>query len=88
MWVPLHDHRAGLDVREERGRDGCVIPEEIALRDAEVGPERLPQVRKTHQCAARLDFGVVGVRRNQRERLLTRRHYRGYNAAARRASGA
>ena len=42
--VSLHHHGARLDVGQQRRRDRRVIPEEIALRDAQVGPERLAQV--------------------------------------------
>jgi hypothetical protein len=56
-------------------RDRRVVPEEIALGDPEVGPERLSQVGEAHNAVADAHFDVVYVREDERTDLLrTRRH--------------
>ena len=42
--VPLHHHRAVADVRQQDRRDVGVVLDQVALGDAELGPEQLVEV--------------------------------------------
>ena len=42
--VALHHHRAVADVRQQHRRDVGVVLDQIALGDAELGPERLARL--------------------------------------------
>ena len=39
--IALHHHRAVAEVRQQHGRHVRVVLEQVALRDPELGPERL-----------------------------------------------
>ncbi len=42
--IPLHHHRAVLDVRQERPGDVRVVLEQVAFGQAQLGPEHLAEV--------------------------------------------
>src|SRR3712207_6888816 len=46
--VALHDERAVLEVGQDDGRDLVVVPDEVALRVAVLGPVGALQVRQRH----------------------------------------
>ena len=48
VGIALHHHRPIAQVRQERGSDVGVVLEEIALGQAELGPEDLAQVGELH----------------------------------------
>ena len=65
--------RAVADVgQQDRGHDG-VIAEEVALRDALVGPEDFPEVRQLDGAPPDVDLGVVDVARDLHGRGDARR---------------
>ena len=62
MRIAPHDHRAVADVREEHARDRDVVTDQIALRDAELGPEGLVQVGDALLLPVDLDDRVAPLR--------------------------
>ena len=48
--VALHHHRAVAQVRQQHGRDVGVVLEQVALGDAQLGPEQLAQVGERAPC--------------------------------------
>jgi hypothetical protein len=48
-------------MRKEPGRDVGVVLEEVALGQAELGPEELLEIRKTDGAGRETDLDVVGV---------------------------
>lgn len=52
LRIAFHDHGAASQVRQEDGRDGGVIREQLSLGDAQGSPEWLLQIREPHLAAA------------------------------------
>jgi hypothetical protein len=57
--IALHHHRTIDEVRQERRCDVGVILQEIALGQAELGPEDLAQIGETHFARTDCDFAVL-----------------------------
>ena len=58
--IPLHDHRAIADVRQEHRGDVRVVLNQIAFRDAEVRPEQLVEVGQPDFAAFDRQDGMAG----------------------------
>ena len=63
--VALHDHSAVAQVGEEHRRDRHVVADEVALREAEVGPEDLAEIGEPDLAVADGDGRVVDVGRDE-----------------------
>src|SRR6185436_18626634 len=62
--VALHHHRPVDEMRQQPLRHVRVVLQQIALRDAELLPERLAQVRQPHLTLAELQDDLVDVGRD------------------------
>ena len=66
VGIPLHHLRAVAHVRDQERRDVGVVLEQVALRDAELGPERLAQVREGDVLAVRMHDRSLAVARDRK----------------------
>src|ERR1043166_7594701 len=65
VWVAFHDHRAVLQVRQQYRGNITIVLQEIALRDFELGPEQLPQIRKLHRLTGNHRLKIIHIAWNQ-----------------------
>jgi hypothetical protein len=59
MRVPLHDHRPVPDVRQQDRGDVGVVLNQVALGDAELGPERLVEIGERNVTPLHLQLRVT-----------------------------
>ncbi len=71
--IALHDHGAIADVRQQHRRDAQVVADEVALGEAERGPERLGQVGEGGLAVAEGDDGAIEVPRDDVRRVRASR---------------
>ena len=70
--VALHDHRAVADVRQQQRRDVGVVLDQVALRDAELRPEQLVEVREMHLSGVHRQRDGSGWRKRERHQVVLR----------------